>query len=131
MFKNHPNKANIKFVVLPIIREVLASTNDIGRNIHEIAELYGKDKELTQGVHLDFSLVMNFSQPELYQIHTLANFEKQQYLLSQLKEQENHVSNYLEVMTTTLINNFPRYESHQDIYKRTEIIKNFMRQYLK
>jgi broad specificity phosphatase PhoE len=29
MFKNHPNKDNIKFVILPIVREVLKKINDI------------------------------------------------------------------------------------------------------
>ena len=29
MFKNHPNKQNIKFIVLPILRELFLAKDDI------------------------------------------------------------------------------------------------------
>jgi S-ribosylhomocysteine lyase LuxS involved in autoinducer biosynthesis len=33
LFKNHPNKQDIRFIVLPIIREVLETSNDIAHDI--------------------------------------------------------------------------------------------------
>ena len=40
LFKNHPNKDNIEFVVLPIVREVLHTTNDIAMDCFELMEKY-------------------------------------------------------------------------------------------
>jgi len=42
MFKNHPNKENIKFVVLPIAREVLHTTNDIAMDCEELIKMYSE-----------------------------------------------------------------------------------------
>jgi hypothetical protein len=36
MFKNHPNIANIKFIVLPILREILLAKDDIAVNVHSL-----------------------------------------------------------------------------------------------
>jgi len=46
MFKNHPTKKNIKFIVLPIVREVLETSNDIASDIYEIIEKYSPGKEI-------------------------------------------------------------------------------------
>lgn len=46
LFKNHPNKKSIRFVVLPIIREVLETSNDIALDIEHIVEKYSPDKEI-------------------------------------------------------------------------------------
>jgi hypothetical protein len=46
LFKNHPNKSNIHFVVLPIIREVLETSNDIALDIDLIVEKYSSGKEI-------------------------------------------------------------------------------------
>jgi broad specificity phosphatase PhoE len=40
LFKNHPNKKAIKFIVLPISREVLETSNDIALDIEEIMSKY-------------------------------------------------------------------------------------------
>jgi len=42
MFKNHPNKDNIKFVVLPMVREVLHTVCDIANDIYDTMEKYGE-----------------------------------------------------------------------------------------
>ena len=43
LFKNHPNKKQIRFIVLPIVREVLETSNDIALNIDVIIEKYKPD----------------------------------------------------------------------------------------
>jgi broad specificity phosphatase PhoE len=43
MFKNHPNKDNIKFIVLPIAREVLHTTNDIAIDPRELIAKFAED----------------------------------------------------------------------------------------
>jgi len=40
MFKNHPDKDNIKFIVLPMVREVLHTTNDIAIDCDELMAKY-------------------------------------------------------------------------------------------
>lgn len=40
MFKNHPDKDNIKFIVLPVVREVLHTTNDIAIDCDELMAKY-------------------------------------------------------------------------------------------
>lgn len=40
MFKNHPNLDNIEFVVLPIVREVLETTNDLSLDIEATIAKY-------------------------------------------------------------------------------------------
>jgi len=36
MFKNHANKDNIRFVVIPVVREVLHTINDISMDVNEL-----------------------------------------------------------------------------------------------
>ena len=40
MFKNHPNKENIRFIVVPIIREVLHTINDVCMDVNELVKKY-------------------------------------------------------------------------------------------
>ncbi len=89
LFKNHPNKSNIHFVVLPIIREVLETSNDIALDIDLIVEKYSSGKEICQGINFDFSLNMLIGQPKLWQIYTLANLQKQKDLILSLKIDEH------------------------------------------
>ena len=76
MFKNHPQKNQIKFLVVPIIREVLETANDIALDINHIIDKYSPNSEICQGINFDFSLMYLFGQPQLWQIYTLANFDK-------------------------------------------------------
>lgn len=46
MFKNHPKKKEIKFLVVPIIREVLETANDIALDIDEIVDKYSLNSEI-------------------------------------------------------------------------------------
>jgi broad specificity phosphatase PhoE len=40
MFKAHPNKEEIRFIVLPVVREVLETSNDIALDIDHIIDKY-------------------------------------------------------------------------------------------
>jgi len=40
MFKGHPNKANIRFVVEPWIHEILHTMNDIPMDVMELMQKY-------------------------------------------------------------------------------------------
>ena len=66
MFKNHPNKQNIKFVVVPIVREVLHTCCDIAMNFNELVDKFGPDKEAACGINFDFSACYDFGIPQLW-----------------------------------------------------------------
>lgn len=130
LFKNHPNKKDIRFVVLPIIREVLETANDIALDFEHIVEKYSPDKEICQGLHFDFSMNMLHGQPQLWQIFTLANLQKQKDLILSLKVDDTGKVNYQEVILERLKVHEPRYENHKDLYARAKVIKQFLREYI-
>jgi len=76
MYKNHPNKDQIHFVVLPIVREVLHTTNDIAMDCFDLMAKYAEGKPETCGLKFDFSRLFLYGIPSLWQIYTLANVEK-------------------------------------------------------
>jgi len=55
MFRNHPNKENMHFVVMPILREVFYSVGDIAIDCHELMEMYKEGSEAAGGIKFDFS----------------------------------------------------------------------------
>jgi len=72
LFKDHPQRHSIKFVVAPILREVLDTTNDIPMQLDDLKErLKGRE------IEFDFSVLDNYGVPSLWAIYTLANLEKQ------------------------------------------------------
>jgi len=42
MFKEHPNKEKIRFIVLPIVREILHTVCDLAIDCHDLMEKYGE-----------------------------------------------------------------------------------------
>ena len=76
MFKNHPNKANIRFIVLPIVRECLACTNDIAMDCDELMVKFGEGAPATAGLNFDFSRLFLYGIPQLWQVFTMANVQK-------------------------------------------------------
>jgi hypothetical protein len=130
LFKNHPNKKDIRFIVLPVAREVLETSNDIALNIDHIMEKYSQDKELCQGINFDFSYNLLHGQPRLWQIYTIANLTKQKDLVLSLKVDEKGESNHQEVLLERLKAHHPRYENHKDLYARAKVIKQFLREYI-
>ena len=77
MFKNHPNKANIKFVVLPFMREVYSTTNDIAIDCFEMMEKFKEGSDMACGLNIDFSNMFMYGVPDLWQTYTIADIEKQ------------------------------------------------------
>jgi len=66
LFKTHPNKANIHFVVLPNLREALRNTSDIAIDCNELIKKYSDSKEETYGIKFDFSRLFQFGIPTLW-----------------------------------------------------------------
>ena len=63
MFKNHPNRANIKFVVLPNVRENLHTCGDIGMDVYLLIEKFGEGKAASCGLNIDFSNLFAYGVP--------------------------------------------------------------------
>ena len=61
MFKNHPNKDKIKFIVLPLASETMNSASDIGSDVKELQQQF-KDKE----IQFDFSIINDMDVPQLW-----------------------------------------------------------------
>lgn len=60
LFGNHPNKANINFVILPLIREYIVAKDDINGDIYQIMAKYTKEN---CGIDFDFSQIMKLESP--------------------------------------------------------------------
>lgn len=56
LFKNHPNVTSIKFVVLPVAREVLKNTCDMAMDYRKLISLF-ESPDNNCGLKFDFSLL--------------------------------------------------------------------------
>ena len=63
MFKGHPNKANIKFIVEPAVHEIMHTTNDLNMDALELIQKYAPGQSACHGVVFDFSRITNLERP--------------------------------------------------------------------
>jgi hypothetical protein len=84
MFKNHPDKENMKFTVIPLFKEVTNNSNDIPRSVAEITTTWAHGEERCKGIKFDFSQLYLFGVPDLWPVYILANFEKQRKIIDSL-----------------------------------------------
>lgn len=63
MFKNHPNKANITFIVLPLIHEFYHTSNDIPADYMKVVNRYAPGQAECHGVKFDFSMILANANP--------------------------------------------------------------------
>ena len=66
LFKNHPNKDKIRFIVLPIAREVLHTVCDVAMDCHDLMEKFAEGKPVTEGIKFDFSRFYLYGIPSLW-----------------------------------------------------------------
>lgn len=76
MFKNHPNKDKIRFVVLPIAREILHTTNDIAIDCDDLMTKFADGTDAACGLKFDWSRLFLYGIPQLWQVFTMANVAK-------------------------------------------------------
>lgn len=86
LFKNHPNKAKIEFIVLPIIREILNSSNDVGMDVYDLMTKYAHGNEICHGISFNFNMILSLPQPQLWQMYTMARISKQKMILDELNK---------------------------------------------
>ena len=56
----------MKFIVLPIAREILHTTNDIAIPVRELVEKYKYDSPICHGINFDFSRLFLYGIPSLW-----------------------------------------------------------------
>ena len=60
LFKEHPNLENIKFVVLPLIREFIVAKDDVPMDVYQLMEEFTKEN---CGIEFDFSSITQMEIP--------------------------------------------------------------------
>lgn len=73
MFKNHPKKKEIKFIILPIAAEILRATSDTPMNIYDLMKKYANGKPKTCGLNFDWSRIFLHGIPDLWRINVLTD----------------------------------------------------------
>eukprot|EP00347_Sterkiella_histriomuscorum_P002559 403367681 len=139
LFKSHSNKQNIQFTILPIIREILDSSNDIAMNVSDLIELYSPQQERCKGLKFDFSLLQeSFVDPNLWQVYTLYNDEKTELLIHEIRsnnQPDNQINkqtikDHKDIILKKLIETNHKFEYHSDMFQRAKTIKQFFKTYL-
>ena len=77
--------------------------------------------------------MMLYGIPRLWQLFTLASLDKQKELILALKKttKDGRIEiNHKEVLLEKLVANQPRYETHQNLFERAKVIRQFMREYI-
>lgn len=54
LFKHHPNLLSIKFIILPLVREILNTSNDVGIDCYDLMEKYKDGSPINKGLIFDF-----------------------------------------------------------------------------
>jgi len=93
MFKNHPNRANIKFIVLPAAKEGLHLCNDISGPIDPIIKIFSKS-ENCYDINFDFSLVYSYGIESTWQMNIVADLEMTKKAYSTLKNERIDENNF-------------------------------------
>jgi hypothetical protein len=133
MFKNHPEKEKIKFVVLPMAREILHTVCDVAMDPEELMKKFAHGQPICHGINFDFSRMYLYGIPDLWQVYTLSHVGKQKEIISQLRKTGGETlqkTNVMEVMKATL----PKYEPFEDsesLWRRAGILREFMKENLR
>ena len=69
MFKTHPDKKEIQFIILPIAREVMGWACDIAVSYDQMKEEFGGTHE---GIFFDFSMFGQYATQQMWQVNTYA-----------------------------------------------------------
>jgi len=84
MFKNHPHKAEIKFIILPLVKESLNLCNDMmAGDFKERIYKRFQDPSNCEGLKFDFSYTLgSYSCPTLMQFSQISKIDLLQFTFS-------------------------------------------------
>lgn len=129
LFKNHPNRENIKFVVLPLVRGVLRCSHGVAMESEKLMQKFAPDSPDACGIKFDFSQMFAYGVPELWQIWTLANVNRQKELLEKINaisDKDGTHTNVIDVLNEELPKHKPQFEKPNDLLSRKAAIDEFL-----
>lgn len=122
MFKGHPNLDCIRFVVEPMVHEIMHTTNDMPMDALEMIQKYAPGQTACHGLHFDFSRITDLEKPNLWCPLTLSVQAKRDAILEKVSQREGgaNYKNVKAVMLETMIAELPdgALEPECDIYER-------------
>ena len=136
MFKEHPNKDSIKFVVLPSAKEGLHLCNDICGPFKRVYDIYSNPDNCF-GIKYDFSYVHSYGRESTWQFNLVSDLTMLQTSYETLKydkidEKTFDVDQSNDHFLEEVYNQFPlRAEGYGVLYWRTELVKKFIKEHLK
>ena len=74
MFKSHPKRAEINFVILPFGKECLHVSNDLCGPLKDVFDHFSKPENVF-GIHYDFSLMHCYASAPTWQMNVVADLE--------------------------------------------------------
>ena len=89
MFKGHPNLANIKFIVEPLIHEIMHTMNDICMDADQLQQKYAPGQEICHGLNFDFSRLSANHAPNLWMPETIIVPSKKAAFYEKLQQRGN------------------------------------------
>ena len=132
IFKNHPFKDRIKFIVLPSVKEGLNLCNDkqgTAERMRKLVDPLLREHSLT----FDFSLMYScFGVPDLAQVQISVDFDRLQEMYSYLRKSERHPEfGYSESLLQIAYDKFPyRMEDPLKMYERGLQLRKYLRSFM-
>ena len=84
MFKTHPKKDKIKFLIVPIAKEGMHLCNDISGPFSRVFDFFSKPENCS-GISFDFSLFHSYGTEATWQMDIISDLEMAQKAFSCLK----------------------------------------------
>ncbi|CAI2376925.1 unnamed protein product [Moneuplotes crassus] len=126
VFKNHPNFENIKFTLLPVMKECIVSTDDLPGNILK------RVKDYTEiFANFDTSELEKYEDPYNFFLYDIdMDWARQVLAEISLKEEKEAEGLHPEVVNL-LTSRFPLYlESDKSLLKRVKKAKEFVKEFI-
>ena len=128
LFRSHPNIGSIKFIVHPLLTEILNNANDIPLNtLSRLRPHYEKQPNFLY----DFSEFDKLAQPELFYLEYLNSPEKELLLSKITKDAEGKYNDVPIVLEAMRANPKKKLEKEENVAKRVNLFKNYLLQYAK
>jgi broad specificity phosphatase PhoE len=134
--KDHPQQ-NIKLNIHPFITETVHVFHDFSKNINEKKELFGKNLNLDNSLHFDWSIFEEMypdsTEQELYWLNFVDNHENDSYAGELVEKIKKNPLNE-QIMTdfnTHFLNSNKRPESVYNMFKRNLRFKEYISNFIK